>query len=783
MWYGPADLPAETTSFVGRRREVTAVAAALKRFRLVTVTGVGGVGKTRVALRVAATARRAFPDGVRLVELSGVTDPGAVEQAVTHALDASDRPADPAELAGRVAELRALLILDTCEHIVEPVARLARTLLTAGSRLRVLVTSRQPLGIPGERIVPVPPLRVPELAPDRPADPAALAGCESVALFVDRVTAAVPDFRLTRGNAAAVAELCVRLDGIPLAIELAAGRARTLGVEKIADLLQDRLWSLSGPGPPRHRTVGDTIRWSHELCTAEERLAWARLSVFHGPFDLPAVEAVCVDEAFPAGRVYPAIAGLVDKSILTAARSDHGMSYRMLDTIREYGRARLIELGEHRRLRLRHRDHFFALAGAAGGAAEAGPAREDRAGQLDRWRGARRRWPDIRAALDLCAADPDEAETGLAFSARIWFLWTACGMARQGRHQLERFLALVPPPSRVRPWALLVLAYVAMAQGDHPAARAALDRCAGELPAPDGAAAGALRACLGKLRGTLACLEGRFAEAERLLRDVVSRLRDDLPPEALTAALAELGLSQAWQGDVDGAGATLAECRELCDRLGDAWVGSYADYGLGLVARARGDTAAATELLRAALRAKRVPPDVLGMLQCLEVLAWLAAEQADFHRAARLGHAVRRHLRELDLALLGSPLFAPEHARCERAVRRALTARERELARRDGRTMTLDEIVAYALGEDAAPQAPAPADDPWAPLTPREREVAELLSAGLTNRQIADRLMVTARTVDTHVGHILAKLGFTSRAQIAAWSARRRPGPDLAGAP
>jgi len=255
----------------------------------------------------------------------------------------------------------------------------------------------------------------------------------------------------------------------------------------------------------------------------------------------------------------------------------------------------------------------------------------------------------------------------------------------------------------------------------------------------------------------------------------VTRLRDDLPPEALTAALAELGLSLVWQGDVDGAGATLAECRELCDRLGDAWVGSYADYGLGLVARTRGDTAAATELLRAALRAKRVPPDTLGMLQCLEVLAWLAAEQADFHRAARLSHAVRRHLRELDLALLGSPLFVPEHARCEQAVRRALTARERELARRDGRTMTLDEIVAYALGEDHAEPAPRPAAaaDPWAPLTPREREVAELLSAGLTNREIADRLMVAPRTVDTHVGHILAKLGFTSRAQIAAWSARR----------
>ena len=787
MWDGPAPPPAETR-FIGRRREVGAVTAALKRFRLVTVTGVGGVGKTRVALRVAAGARRTFPDGVRVVELSGVTDPGQVEQAVAHAFAGVGPGGTAAALAARVADLRALLILDTCEHLVEPVALLVQTLLAAGSRLRVLATSRQPLGIPGERIVPVPPMRVPD--PDRPADPAALAGCESVALFVDRVAAAVPGFRLTRENAAAIAELCARLDGIPLAIELAAARVPALGVARLAATLKDRL-SLGGSGASRHHSVGAAIRWSHDLCTAEERTAWARLSVFHGPFDLPAVEAVCVDGAFPAARVYPAVAGLVDKSILTACRCEDGMSYRMLDTIREYGLARLAASGEHRRLLRRHRDHFFALVVAAGrvGAAAA-PAGSDRAGPgtagsdgvagtpgqrgglLRRWREVRRCWPDIRAALDRCAADPAEAGAGLALAARAWFLWTACGMARQGRHELERFLALVPPPDPERPWALLVLAYVAMAQGDHPAAHAALDRCAAELPAPGDPRP---HACLRKLRGTLACLEGRFADAERLLGEVTTRLRDHLLPEVRTAALAELGLNRMWRGDVEGARATLTECRELCERIGDAWVASYADYGLGLVARADGDAAAATTLLRAALRVKRVPPDVLGMLQCLEVLAWLAAEQADFPRAARLLHAVRRHLRERDLALLGSPLFTAEHARCERAIRRALTARERELARREGAAMSLDEIVDYALGEEE-PSPPGPEDDAWAPLTPRERDVAALLAAGLTNREIADRLLVTARTVETHVGNILAKLGFATRAQIAAWSARRRLG-------
>jgi len=773
VWYGPAP-PSAETRFVGRRREVGAVAAALKRFRLVTVTGVGGVGKTRVALRVASGARRAFPDGVWFVELSGVTDPGQVEQAVAQAFDAADPAGSAAALAARVADLRALLILDTCEHLVDPVALLVRTLLAAGSRLRVLATSRQPLGIPGERIVPVPPMRVPEPVPGRTPDPAALAGCESVALFVDRVATALPGFRVTRENAAAIAELCVRLDGIPLAIELAAARVPALGVAHLAETLQDRL-SLGGPGSSRHRSVGATLRWSHDLCTAEERLAWARLSVFHGAFDLPAVEAVCVDEAFPAARVYPAVAGLVDKSILGACRCEDGMSYRMLDTIREYGRARLAESGEHRRLLRRHRDHFFGLVLAAGRIATAGEGGDavpgERGGLLRRWREVRRCWPDVRAALGRCAADPAEATAGLALTARAWFLWTACGMARQGRHELERFLALVRPPDPGRPWALLVLAYVALAQGDHAAARSALDRCAHELP-PGGDPR--QHACLRKLRGTLACLEGRFAEAERLLTDVTTRLRDHLLPEVLTAALAELGLSRMWRGDVAGARETLTECRELCERLGDAWVGSYADYGLGLVARADGDVAAATGLLRAALRVKRVPPDVLGMLQCLEVLAWLAAEQADFPRAARLLHAVRRHLREQDLALLGSPLFLAEHARCERAIRRALTARERELARREGGSMSLDEIAGYALGEDESPQADR--DDDWAPLTPRERDVAALLAAGLTNREIADRLMVTARTVDTHVGNILAKLGFAARAQIAAWSARRRLG-------
>jgi predicted ATPase/DNA-binding CsgD family transcriptional regulator len=747
-WYGTGDLPPETTHFVGRRREVARVRRMLQRSRLVTVTGVGGVGKTRVALRAAATVRRAFPDGVWLVELSGLTDPGQVEHAVAHALELTGRSAGPAAaLVAHVADRRLLLILDTCEHLVEAAARLVQTLLAAAPGLRVLVTSRERLGIPGEYIVPIPPMAT----PDPPGGAADLARCDSVALFLDRAAAVDPAFGLTELNARAVAELCVRLEGIPLAIELAAVRARAVPLEVIA-----------GPVPARHRAVSATIEWSHELCTWEERLAWARLSVFAGPFRLAAAEAVCADRSLPADRVFPAVAGLVDKSIVLAVKHDDGTSYRLLDSIREFGLARLDASGERRRMLLRHRDHYLALAGGAG--PPGAPA-----GQALLWRGVRRDWSNIRAALDLCVAEAAEAETGLRIVTRLWFLWNACGMAREGRHYLERLLALVPGPSRMRSWGLLVLAYVAAAQGDAAAAKRALDLVGHEMGL---AADRTLWACLTKMRGTLAYCEGRFADAERRLEVVVGPMRRDLPPAALTAALAELGLSRAWRGDADGAEAALTECLGLCARHGDTWVRSYADYGLGMVKRERGDLASAASRIRDALRAMRALPDVLGMLQCLEVLAWLAADQGDLPRAARLLHSVRSQWRRFGLALLGSPLFLAEHARCEAAVGRWLTTRERELAVRQGQAMDLDETIAYALGEDGARPAGGGADRA-APLTPREWEVAELLAEGLTNREIADRLVVVPRTVDTHVGHILAKLGFSARTQVAAWVTRR----------
>jgi non-specific serine/threonine protein kinase len=767
---GRSGLPAELTSFVGRRKETADVRRTLQRSRLVTVTGIAGVGKTRVALKAAESMRRAFADGILLVELSSLADPERLAQVLARALEVPDQPVGTGSadvVAGYLADKQLLLVLDTCEHLVEACSRLVRTLLAASPGLRVLATSRQPLGAPGEHSLVIRPMAVP--TKQERDSVTALARCEAVALFLDRVATVDPEFELTERNAHFVAELCLRLDGIPLALELAAVRARSLPVQRILQLMDERFWLVQGDAEAtdaRHRTMQAAIAWSHELCTAEERRLWSGLSVFPGRFDLPAAEAVCVEEGMPAERVYPAIDGLVGKSILVCVKGADRTTYRMLDSIREFGASQMGSPDCRRALLARHRDHYLEVAEAATRVPEG-------ADQAEQWSRVRGEWPNLRAALEFCAADPAETDAGARMVVTLTYLWIACGMGREGRHYMEWFIRVGRPREPLRVRLLLLLSYVLVSQGDLRTARITLDECDEYAAAREDALC---RTHLVKTRGTLAYAEGDLAAADVYLAEAIGLLDTGETPDLMAlAAMVELGITRLWLGRVDEAAEVLEACGRACAESAQSWALSWAELGLSLVLRARGDLPGALALARQALGTQRRLHDASGASLCLELVAWLAVGQEDPMWVARLLNASHGQWRHVRRPLYGSPHFLAEHSRCEEHLRRALSSADYEDAAAEGSAMSMDEAIAHALGTTQAEPAPAPVAERHSPLSPREWEVAELVTEGLTNKEIARRLVIGRRTVDTHVEHILAKLDLAARSQIAVWTTRHRP--------
>jgi non-specific serine/threonine protein kinase len=367
---GAGNLPAaELTSFVGRRGEVAEVRRLLAEGRLVTLTGVGGVGKTRLALRAAAGLVRAFPDGVWLVRLEQLRDEALVARAVAETLGLQEQASSSAaaSLANYLAGRRLLVVVDNCEHLVGAVAKLADQLLCAAPGLRVLATSREALAIGGEMVLAVAPLAVPEAG--RRFALAELGLFPAVALFAERAAQAVPGFAVTEANQAAVAGICRRLEGLPLAVELAAAQLRVLSAEQVDARLGDRLGLLTRGSrslPARQQTLRASVEWSYGLCSAPERLLWARLSVFPGGFELDAAEGICADHRLAAGQVLGLVAALAGKSVLIAEHGRGVVCYRLPETLREFGYERLRESGEDGVLRRRHRDWHEQLARQAG---------------------------------------------------------------------------------------------------------------------------------------------------------------------------------------------------------------------------------------------------------------------------------------------------------------------------------------------------------------------------------------------------------------------------------
>ncbi|WP_329410298.1 LuxR C-terminal-related transcriptional regulator [Nocardia vinacea] len=764
MGAAPGELPVGMTSFVGRCQELTEVRKLLAAARLVTLAGVGGVGKTRLALELAAESRKAFADGVCVIDLGQIHDPELVAHAAVDALGMRGQSNNSIEqqLVEYLGGKHLLIVVDNCEHLVDACAALADRLLRQCAWLRILATSRQQLGIDGEHVYVVLPLPVPD--PARPPPLHALAQYESVKLLVDRAKAVQPEFRLSEENRAAVTRLCARLDGLPLAIELAASRLRALPVAAVACRLEERFHLLTGgsrAAPHRQRTLQATIDWSYELCSPEERRLWNRLSVFAGGFDLTAAEGVCADDRLPRHTVPNMIGRLVDRSVVLVTGSDNWPRYGMLETFREYGWQRLVEAGEDGHIRLRHRDFFVSLTQRVADALT-GPGQEEALARLRAEHG------NLRVALRCATDDPMASQPTCALATALCYTSAAGGFLSAGRRWLDRVVGAAPEPTMARAHALWVAGWATLLLGDFVMVEARLSECAA-LAAELGATVTHARAI--SLRGTLAHCQGRPTEAVARFEQAITELTQAGDHHGVLMSLSQLAAAQACAGD-ERASATARQAISMSEQRGERLCRSYALWSLGLHSWLQGDLPTAATVTRQGLEIQRGFDDHVGAALMIELLAWIAAAQRDLRYAARLLGAAGSIWRAIGSAIsVFGPHLDENHLRCEHAVARGLRAAAFQAALADGAQLDLVQAIACALGGPAAETAEPPGEPV---LTTREREVATLIMRGMTNRMVAETLVISRRTVDRHVERIFAKLGFNSRAQVAAWIAERQ---------
>ncbi|SNX57050.1 predicted ATPase [Streptomyces sp. TLI_55] len=672
------NLPLELDAFVGRTAELAALSRLLETSRLVTVTGVGGVGKSRLAARAALGAR------AWRVELTAVRDPDFVDYAVVDALGLTDHTTRlPREtLLAHLGEpgRQLLLVLDGFEHLVEACAELVTDLLGRVPGLTVLAVGRRPLSVPGERVF--------ALAP--------LSEDEAVELFVDRAGQQGVDV----GDDPDVRELCRRLDGIPLAVELAAGRLRALSPTQLLTRFEDRFRLLTGAAhgcPARHRTLRTAIGWSHELCTPEERLLWSRLSVFAGPFDLEAVEYVCSGDGLAEQDVLDVLTELLAQSVVGREETAAGARYRMLDTVRAYGEQWLEATGDAERLRRRHRDWYLGLATWC----ELdwfSPRQGEVAARIEA------ELPNLRCALERCLADPEEAHLGQYLAGSLWFYWAGCGRLSEGRHWLEQSVRLDSDHELSRLKALWVLGYVAILQGDKVPALAALQECREEAERSANATAIAYAE---HRAGCLALVTDDMPRAETLLRSALERYQEigELNSNVLMGQV-ELAMTRAFQGDLPEAVKLCEDVRRVCEDHGERWTRSYALYVLAYAAWTEGDLTGARELLTDCLGAAHAFSDLLGSVLSIELLALVTAARGtaeDAAEAAVLQGAAGALWPSVGLPLFGSAYYNGPHELCEATARERLGDERYEECVRQGARLDREAAVARALGRPPAP--------------------------------------------------------------------------------
>jgi predicted ATPase/DNA-binding CsgD family transcriptional regulator len=859
-----AQLPEEPNSFIGRERELAELRRLLRRTRALTLCGPGGIGKSRLALRLMTSCAAEFPDRVWFVELADLRQPELVVSRIASVLGISEeagRPL-PETLGDALRPRRLLLALDNCEHLLDACAEVGRHLLASAPGLRLLLTSREPLSVAGETIWRVPPLEVtsggfggvvpsqggsggmgPPGREGSRAQPGTVAGPEAdqpeaVRLFADRAAASRPGFTVGPGNIAAVTSICRALDGMPLAIELAAARVRALSVEQISARLSDRFGLLTTgdrSAAPRQRTLRAAIEWSYELLTEPERALFRRLAVFTG-WSLEMAEQVCADEAIPAAEVLGLTAALVDKSLVVLDPELLGQArYRMLDTIREYAARRLEQAGESAVFRQAFRDYAIRTAEhnmAIGMARIPAPWRI----RVDVFRRYDIDGGNVTQLLNWCLEQGD-AEGGLRICIAVSPCWIVWGTFGEGGEWLRSFLALDRPaaPAWVQGAATIVRGQLALSSDPATAWSLATDglKLCREADDPywtavalnllaeialhtgriDEAAASGDEAlsiaqeagdgwnegyALGT-RAAIAARRGKLREAEQLATASVAVMRRIDQQWGAARALLGLGDLARFRGHPGEAHGWYVEALGILREIGARPEIARCLAGLGRVAMDLGANEQARRHLTRSLRLSHATGARIGVARGLEAFAALAGREGRLELAVQLA-AAATVLRET--AGLG-PLAG---ARIEGYLSPARRLGDAAVARlwTSGRALTAEAAVALALaaspavpdGEDADGggadgESPAltvvgsyqVASAPPSSLTQREYEIAELVGGGLSNKAIAAELSISHTTAARHVANIMAKLGFNSRSQIAAWIANRTQGPGRAGDP
>ncbi|HEV2127407.1 MAG TPA: tetratricopeptide repeat protein [Thermomicrobiales bacterium] len=764
--------------------------------RLLTLTGPGGVGKTRLALELGAELAREFADGARLVDLAPIRDPALVPLGITQALGIrsdSGRP-PPITLIEHLRDRSLLLVLDNLEQVVEAAPVVAQ-LLASCPGLKVLATSRIALNVRVEHEYPVAPLSL--IDPVHRLNGATAATSPAVALFVERARAASPDFNLTDENASAVAQVCARADGLPLAIELAAARVKVLPPDTMLERLQSRLDLLSGGPrdlPARLRTMRDTIAWSYGLLDRDAQALFRGASLFVGGFVFEAIEAVADD--MEAITILDNITALVSQNLLIQDTIDGQPRFRLLETIREYGIERLGAEGEVHAMRSRHAAWCLELAEEA----EPELIREAQGRWLDRLEAEQ---DNMRAALDWLLAHR-EAEAGLCLASALWRYWATRGDLREGYDWLERAVAQdAQVPAAMRGKALQRLGNLALDLGEYTAARAHYEasltirrpqRDAAEIAEPlnglgllafhqgDYAEAQCyheeslqLRRSCGDAHGLgnslvnlgdVAAAQGDYERAETLYQEALAVRRRMGDTDGIAYCLFNLG-DIAWgRGDQAAASARLEESLALFRRVGDRLGVGYALHSLGRVAHAEGDNRQAAALYGEALPLRQELGDKRGIIECVEGLAAVAS-QARIERAVSL-FAAADALR----TAFNAPLRPADRSVQERelgAMRASLGAQPSDAAWAAGLSLSLGQAITEAAR--IAKRVATDRETLPAGLSEREVEVLRLVAAGFTNAQIADTLYLSPHTVSAHLRRIYSKLDVNSRSAATRYAA------------
>jgi non-specific serine/threonine protein kinase len=803
----PHHLPLQVNRFIGREREMAAVRELLLTSRLLTLTGAGGSGKTRLALQIATDLLEEFAHRVWWVELAALSDPLLVPQTVASCVGVPERAGRTVTetLSDALGPKRALLVLDNCEHLLIAAAELIGALLQTCPQVHILVTSREALTITGETTWLVLPLRVPDTYQLPPIDE--LLTFEAVRLFVERARSVLPSFTLTPENASAVVQVCRRLDGIPLAIELAAARIRALSVEQIVARLDDVYRLLTGGSRlalPRQQTLRAAMDWSYDLLSPQEQACFRRLSVFAGSFSLEAAEAICAGEPEEPYDVLDVLSSMIDKSLVLVERRSGEARYRLLETIRRYGRDKLQECAEAEQVRRTHRDWYARLA-------EQAESRMLEAQQEQVFDRLEAEHENLRGALGW-SLEQQESETAAQMGSAIWRFWLLRGHMSEGRSVLERALAGFSEQNTVRAKALNVAAIMASLQDDYATAR----RLAEESLALSRQLAERIQTGYALyILGRLARIEGNHTGAATFFEESLLLFRELGKQEDIALVLSEMGLTVLCLGEDERATALCEESLALSRTLGDPRAIASWLANLGTIVLARGDDQRAKELCDESLAIRRALGYKGGCAHTLAILGRIAFHQSDYEQAiacfnesltlrqetgeqegiataleglaavavmqGQLVCAARLYGFAASLRmLLGAPLPLSDRPAYEQGIAALRTQLDKPTflnAWTAGQTMTLAEALAEVAQVKARahlPSAPIPAPletpspsparrNPFG-LTARELDVLRLVTEGLTTSQIAEQLMVSPRTADAHLRSIYSKLGVTSRA-------------------